>query len=53
VVAVTNIATGASTTCVVDDREEAGYPRVLDMSPSGFAQLADPAKGVVDVTISW
>ena len=53
VVTVTNSATGASTTCVVDDREEAGYPRVVDMSPSGFAQLADPDKGVVDVTISW
>jgi hypothetical protein len=47
------MATRAVTTCVVDDREQAGYPRVLDMSPSGFAQLADPEKGVVDVTISW
>jgi rare lipoprotein A (peptidoglycan hydrolase) len=53
VLTVTNIATGASTTCTVDDREEAGYPRVVDMSPSGFAQLADPDAGVVDVTISW
>jgi hypothetical protein len=41
------------TTCTVDDREQAGYPRVVDMSPSGFAQLADPSQGVVDVTISW
>jgi rare lipoprotein A (peptidoglycan hydrolase) len=53
ILTVTNVATGASTTCVVDDREEAGYPRVVDMSPSGFAQLADPSQGVVDVTISW
>ena len=53
VVTVTNDATGASTTCMVDDREQAGYPRVVDMSPSGFAQLADPSQGVVDVTISW
>jgi rare lipoprotein A (peptidoglycan hydrolase) len=53
VVTVTNAATGASTTCTVDDREQAGYPRVVDMSPSGFAQLADPSEGVVDVTISW
>jgi rare lipoprotein A (peptidoglycan hydrolase) len=50
---VTNDATGASVTCVVDDREQAGYPRVVDLSPSGFAQLADPSAGVVDVTISW
>ena len=53
VLTVTNIATGASTTCTVDDREGAGYPRVVDLSPSGFAQLADPSQGVVDVTISW
>ena len=48
-----NNATGASTTCTVDDREEAGYPRVVDMSHSGFSQIADPSQGVVDVTISW
>ena len=53
VLRVTNVATGASTTCTVDDREGAGYPRVVDLSPSGFAQLADPSQGVVDVTISW
>jgi rare lipoprotein A (peptidoglycan hydrolase) len=53
VLTVTNVATGARTTCTVDDREGAGYPRVVDMSPSGFAQLADPSQGVVDVTISW
>jgi rare lipoprotein A len=53
VVTITNVATGATTTCTVDDREEAGYPRVLDLSPSGFAQLAQPSQGVVDVSISW
>ena len=53
VLTVTNVVTGASTTCTVDDREQAGYPRVVDMSPSGFAQLARPSQGVVDVTISW
>jgi rare lipoprotein A (peptidoglycan hydrolase) len=53
VLTVTNVATGASTTCTVDDREEAGYPRVVDMSPSGFAQLASTSQGVADVTISW
>jgi rare lipoprotein A (peptidoglycan hydrolase) len=53
VLTVTNAATGARTTCTVDDREQAGFPRVVDMSPSGFAQLADPSQGVVDVTISW
>jgi hypothetical protein len=53
VVTVTNVSTGASTTCTVDDREQAGYPRVVDLSPSGFAQLAETSQGVVDVTISW
>jgi rare lipoprotein A len=53
VLTVTNLANGASTTCTVDDREQAGYPRVVDLSPSGFAQLAEPSQGVVDVSISW
>jgi rare lipoprotein A (peptidoglycan hydrolase) len=53
VLTVTNDATGASTQCTVDDREAAGYPRVVDMSPSGFEQIGDLGQGVVDVTISW
>ena len=53
VLTVVNDATGASTVCTVDDREGAGYPRVVDMSPEGFAQIADLSQGVVDVTISW
>jgi peptidoglycan lytic transglycosylase len=53
VLTVTNSGTGASTQCTVDDREGAGYPRVVDMSYSGFSQIADPGQGVVAVTISW
>ena len=53
VLTVVNNATGASTECTVDDREAAGYPRVVDMSPSGFSQIGDLGQGVVDVTISW
>jgi rare lipoprotein A len=53
VLTVVNNATGARTVCTVDDREQAGYPRVVDLSPSGFSQLASPSQGVVDVTISW
>jgi rare lipoprotein A (peptidoglycan hydrolase) len=53
VLTVTNDATGASTTCTVDDREAAGYPRVVDMSPEGFSQIGDTNQGVVEVTISW
>ncbi len=50
---VVNNATGATTVCTVDDREAAGYPRVVDLSPEGFAQIADTSQGVVQVTISW
>jgi len=53
VLTVANSATGASTVCTVDDREAAGYPRVVDLSPEGFAQIAAPSQGVVEVTISW
>jgi rare lipoprotein A (peptidoglycan hydrolase) len=50
---VVNDATGASTVCTVDDREAAGYPRVVDLSPEGFGHIADMSEGVVRVTISW
>ena len=53
VLTVVNNTTGASTECTVDDREAAGYPRVVDMSPSGFSQIGGLSQGVVDVTISW
>jgi rare lipoprotein A (peptidoglycan hydrolase) len=53
VLTVTNNATGAATQCTVDDREAAGYPRVVDLSVPGFSQIADPSQGVAEVTISW
>ena len=53
VLTVVNNDTGATTTCQVDDREDSGYPRVVDLSPEGFSQIADLNQGVVDVTISW
>ncbi len=53
VLTVTNDVTGASTSCTVDDREGAGYPRVVDMSPEGFEQIAPLGQGVAEVTISW
>src|SRR5579872_679755 len=39
VLTVTDVGTGATVTCVVDDREAAGYPHVVDLSPSGFEGL--------------
>ena len=53
VLTVVNDATGASTECTIDDREGAGYPRVVDLSPEGFSQIAGLNQGVVEVTISW
>ncbi|HMD45910.1 MAG TPA: septal ring lytic transglycosylase RlpA family protein [Acidimicrobiales bacterium] len=53
VLEVTNVATGASTSCVVADREADNPGRVVDMSYSGFSAIADPSAGVVTVTISW
>ena len=53
VLTVVNNTTGASTECTVDDREAAGYPHVVDISPSGFSQIGSLGQGVVDVTISW
>ena len=50
---VVNDATGAITECIVDDREAAGPPRVVDMSPSDFSQIASLSQGVAAVTISW
>jgi hypothetical protein len=47
------VATGVTTSCVVDDREEDNQGRVLDLSPSQFSQLADLSQGVVIVSISW
>jgi rare lipoprotein A (peptidoglycan hydrolase) len=52
-VEVVNEATGASTSCVVDDREATNAGRVLDLSESGFSQLAALTQGVITVTISW
>jgi rare lipoprotein A (peptidoglycan hydrolase) len=53
VLTVVDDANENTTTCIVDDREESPYPRVVDLSPEGFAQLAPTSQGVVDVTISW
>lgn len=50
---VTDIVTGVTITCVVDDREAAGSPHVVDLSPSGFEDMAPLSQGVIQVNISW
>lgn len=52
-VQVTNLASGATTTCVVNDRGAFRLPRILDMDKRVFAQLADPGTGVIPIRISW
>jgi len=50
---VRDIATGATVTCVVEDREADNPGRVVDLSPSGFEALAPLSQGVDQVTVSW
>ena len=53
-VTVTRPATGAVTSCKVDDRGptvETG--RLIDLSMDTFAALAPTSSGLIDVTIAW
>jgi rare lipoprotein A (peptidoglycan hydrolase) len=50
---VVNDATGATTQCVVDDREAQNPGRVVDLSIPGFEQIAPLYSGVATVTITW
>lgn len=52
-VTVTDLANGRTTTCTVDDRQSPSTGRVLDLSESSFAQLADPSVGVIEVRLTW
>jgi rare lipoprotein A (peptidoglycan hydrolase) len=53
VVTITSLENGASTTCVVTDRGPYQAGRIIDLDRATFAQLKDPASGVVQVEISW
>lgn len=53
VVTVINLATGASTTCVVADRGPYADGRIIDLTPSVFSKLAPLSTGVIDVRIEW
>jgi hypothetical protein len=53
VVTITNLATGATATCTVNDRGPYGAGRIIDLDRSVFAQLADPSAGVINARISW
>jgi rare lipoprotein A (peptidoglycan hydrolase) len=53
VVTVTNVATGATTSCVVTDRGPYGDGRIIDLDASDFAKIADIGAGVIQVHITW
>ena len=50
---VTNVATGASASCLVTDREAANPGRVIDLDTSVFQAIAPLSAGAVTVTIGW
>ncbi len=54
VVRVTNLATGRSINVVIRDRGPyAGSDRVIDLSPTAFAQIGALGSGIVSVKIDW
>jgi rare lipoprotein A len=53
VVAVTDVSTGSTVRCTVDDREAHTPGRVLDLAPGTFSQLASLSVGVIEVRLSW
>lgn len=52
-VTVTDLSTGGSTICTVDDRGPHEDGRIIDLSEGTFAQLADPSTGVIEVRLTW
>jgi rare lipoprotein A (peptidoglycan hydrolase) len=53
VVTVTDQFTGRSIRCTVDDRQARNPGRVVDLSYDGFAELARPSTGLVEVRLTW
>jgi hypothetical protein len=52
VVRITNPANGASTSCVVNDRE-ADTARSIDLATATFATIAPLSQGVINAELSW
>ncbi len=53
VLTVTDLATGVSIHCTVDDRQAVNPGRVVDLSYEGFAELATPSLGLIEVRLTW
>ncbi|HUY63405.1 MAG TPA: septal ring lytic transglycosylase RlpA family protein [Acidimicrobiales bacterium] len=52
-VTVTDLSTGDSVTCTVDDRQARSPGRVIDLAEATFAKLADPSTGLIEVRLTW
>jgi rare lipoprotein A len=50
---VTNLANGATTNCVVNDRGPYVEGRILDLSKAAFSEIANLSDGVIRVSIEW
>ena len=53
VLTITDIATGRTATCRVDDRGPYAGGRIVDLSPDVFADLAPLGVGVAAVRVTW
>ncbi|WP_201733641.1 septal ring lytic transglycosylase RlpA family protein [Acidithrix sp. C25] len=53
IITITDLSTGKSTTCRVDDRGPYVTGRVIDLSPDVFSQLSSLSNGLIPVKISW
>ncbi|MEO7557240.1 MAG: septal ring lytic transglycosylase RlpA family protein [Acidimicrobiales bacterium] len=53
IVTVTNVANGATTSCVVTDRGPFVAGRIIDLDRSGFAAISSTSTGVITVHITW
>jgi uncharacterized protein YabE (DUF348 family) len=50
---VTNVANGKSVQCRVADRGPFAAGRIVDLSKSGFSQIASTSTGVISVKLTW
>jgi rare lipoprotein A (peptidoglycan hydrolase) len=53
VLTITDLSTGASVRCTVDDRQAWTQGRVVDLSEATFIQLASAGVGVIEVRLTW
>jgi rare lipoprotein A (peptidoglycan hydrolase) len=50
---VTNVSTGATTSCRVADYGPTDQRRIIDLSRTTFSQIGDPSMGLMLVRVEW